>query len=154
MKCSKCGQEMREKDIIMGENKYGDPIYNRYAFCDRCKIKKNIEKTLSSGASVDIIPKASKKPAKQPVPTQNAPKPQKQKRSGGCLNTLIVLFAILILLMIAFIALYLNKSKIPFFNKFVSKHVPTASVDTRLNVPTSKMRHGGLAYEDLPTFEI
>ena len=44
MKCNKCHEEMKLKEIEVGKDSAGNPIYNLYAFCYHCKTKVNIDK--------------------------------------------------------------------------------------------------------------
>lgn len=48
MKCSRCGSEMKIKNVKVDTDIYGNPIYNKYAYCYTCRIKKNLgqQKTL------------------------------------------------------------------------------------------------------------
>lgn len=42
MKCSRCGSEMKIKNIKVDTDIYGNPIYHKYAYCYSCKIKRNL----------------------------------------------------------------------------------------------------------------
>ena len=42
MKCSHCGSEMKVKNVKVDTDIYGNPIYNKYAYCYNCKIKRNL----------------------------------------------------------------------------------------------------------------
>ena len=44
MKCNKCHEEMKLKEIEVGKDSAGNPVYNLYAFCYHCKTKVNIDK--------------------------------------------------------------------------------------------------------------
>lgn len=43
MKCKHCGEEMTIKDKKIGEDEFGEPIYQAYAFCYNCKIKRKVK---------------------------------------------------------------------------------------------------------------
>lgn len=43
MRCSRCGAEMKIKNVKTGTDIYGNPIYNKYAYCYQCKIKRNLD---------------------------------------------------------------------------------------------------------------
>ena len=49
MKCSRCGAEMKIKNVKVDTDIYGNPIYNKYAYCYNCKIKRNLgqQKTIT-----------------------------------------------------------------------------------------------------------
>lgn len=49
MKCSRCGAEMKIKNVKVDTDIYGNPIYNKYAYCYNCKIKRNLgqQKTMA-----------------------------------------------------------------------------------------------------------
>ena len=51
MKCSRCGAEMKIKNIQTGTDRHGNPIYHKYAFCYNCKIKRDLEKRRTSNSS-------------------------------------------------------------------------------------------------------
>ena len=36
MKCNKCHEEMKLKEIEVGKDSAGNPVYNLYAFCYHC----------------------------------------------------------------------------------------------------------------------
>ena len=42
MKCSRCGSEMKIKNVKVDTDIHGNPIYNKYAYCYTCKIKRNL----------------------------------------------------------------------------------------------------------------
>mgnify|MGYP000862160608 FL=1 len=42
MKCSRCGSEMKIKSVKVDTDIHGNPIYNKYAYCYTCKIKRNL----------------------------------------------------------------------------------------------------------------
>lgn len=42
MRCSHCGAEMKIKNVKVDTDIYGNPIYNKYAYCYNCKIKRNL----------------------------------------------------------------------------------------------------------------
>lgn len=42
MKCSRCGSEMKIKNVKVDTDIYGNPIYHKYAYCYNCKIKRNL----------------------------------------------------------------------------------------------------------------
>lgn len=44
MKCNKCHEEMKIKEVEVGKDSAGNPVYNLYAFCYHCKTKVNIDK--------------------------------------------------------------------------------------------------------------
>lgn len=43
MICKHCGEEMTIKDKKIGEDEFGEPIYQAYAFCYNCKIKRKVK---------------------------------------------------------------------------------------------------------------
>ncbi|GAB5616142.1 hypothetical protein JCM31739_09670 [Faecalimonas canis] len=49
MRCSHCGSEMKIKNVKVDTDIYGNPIYNKYAYCYNCKIKRNLgqQKTIA-----------------------------------------------------------------------------------------------------------
>lgn len=55
MKCNKCHEEMKLKEIEVGKDSAGNPVYNLYAFCYHCKTKVNIDK-------LKKLPRSEKKP--------------------------------------------------------------------------------------------
>lgn len=150
MRCSKCGSQMRVKDIYMGDDDYGDPIYNEYAFCDNCRIKKNIEGLYrANGNDYDdyddrYTPAPSKKRSKSPS------RKVEKKQGSGCLNTLIAILGVLILLMVAFIALFLNKDKIPFIKDLFPATTPVASVSANFTqTEVVQLHHHGITYDEI-----
>lgn len=42
MKCSRCGAEMKIKNVKVDTDIYGNAIYHKYAYCYHCKIKRNL----------------------------------------------------------------------------------------------------------------
>ncbi len=50
MKCSRCGEEMKIKNIRTGTDRHGNPVYHKYAVCYHCKIKRDLEKGKSTSA--------------------------------------------------------------------------------------------------------
>lgn len=52
MKCSRCGAEMKIKNIQVDTDTYGNPIYNKYAICYNCKTKRNLEHSKGSSGSL------------------------------------------------------------------------------------------------------
>lgn len=42
MKCSRCGAEMKIKNVKVDTDIYGNAIYAKYAYCYHCKIKRNL----------------------------------------------------------------------------------------------------------------
>lgn len=111
MKCNRCGAQMREKDVITGEDQYGDPIYSRYAFCDHCRVKRK----LADDVEPHIPPEKPVRKAKKRDLTEELPIPeprQKQKKKKGSasvLNALILILGILNIVLIIFIIFVLNK---------------------------------------------
>lgn len=61
MKCSRCGTEMKIKNIQTGTDRHGNPIYHKYAFCYNCKIKRDLEKKRTSNPSKHKKRKKKKK---------------------------------------------------------------------------------------------
>lgn len=61
MKCSRCGAEMKIKNIQTGTDRHGNPIYHKYAFCYNCKIKRDLEKRRTSNSSKRQNQKKKKK---------------------------------------------------------------------------------------------
>lgn len=51
MKCSRCGAEMKIKNVKVNVDIYGNTIYNKYAYCYHCKIKRNLGQQKSSGGN-------------------------------------------------------------------------------------------------------
>lgn len=51
MRCSRCGAEMKIKNIQTGTDRRGNPIYRKYAVCYHCKTKRNLEKDLPAASS-------------------------------------------------------------------------------------------------------
>lgn len=43
MKCTKCGNEMRESREQAGTDNSSNPIYHRFAYCDKCMIKFDLD---------------------------------------------------------------------------------------------------------------
>lgn len=50
MRCSRCGSEMKIKNIKTGTDKNGNPVYHKYAICYTCKIKRDLEKQNAASA--------------------------------------------------------------------------------------------------------
>lgn len=135
MKCNRCGREMRTKDVYIGDDDYGDPIYNEYAFCDSCKIKKNIEhkrnntKPKKRGyTGLEEIEDDYEPSSRSRSPKAASGNKSSKKQNGGCLNALIKLFAILIIIMIIFVVILFNKDKIPFIKDLGTSSSQTSSI--------------------------
>lgn len=63
MKCSRCGSEMKIKNVKVDTDIYGNPIYNKYAYCYTCKIKRNLgqQKTITKRPNRSSSHRAKKK---------------------------------------------------------------------------------------------
>lgn len=48
MKCTKCGDEMREGREQIGKDNFSNPIYHKFVYCDKCMIKFDLD-TINSG---------------------------------------------------------------------------------------------------------
>ena len=51
MKCSKCNSEMRIGTEQVGVDKNNLPIFHRYAYCDCCKIKRDLDLVLKKNGN-------------------------------------------------------------------------------------------------------
>lgn len=111
MKCNRCGSEMREKNVITGEDDYGDPTYSRYAFCDNCRIKRKIaDNVIIAPSPAPAAPKRRKKDYTDELPVQAYKKnPKKKKKSAPVLNTLILILTIVNIALLIFIIFVMNK---------------------------------------------
>lgn len=111
MKCNRCGAQMREKDVVTGEDQYGDPIYSRYAFCDQCRIKRKLADDVEPHIpAIKPQKKAKKRELTEELPIPEPRQKQKKKKgSASVLNTLILILGILNILLIIFIIFVLNK---------------------------------------------
>lgn len=67
MKCSRCGSEMKIKNVKVDTDIYGNPIYNKYAYCYNCKIKRNLgqQKRISKRPHKSSSHRAKKQRKKQ-----------------------------------------------------------------------------------------
>lgn len=43
MKCTKCGNEMREGQEQVGKDNFSNPIYHKFVYCDKCMIKFDLD---------------------------------------------------------------------------------------------------------------
>lgn len=65
MKCSKCGSEMKVKDVRVDTDVFGKPIYKKYACCYNCKTKYTLDRTESSASSSRRLAARKRKKRKQ-----------------------------------------------------------------------------------------
>lgn len=62
MKCSRCGAEMKIRNVKVDVDIYGNAIYNKYAYCYHCKIKRNLgQQKAAGGSSRNLSSKRAKK---------------------------------------------------------------------------------------------
>lgn len=114
MKCNRCGSQMREKNVVTGEDNYGDPIYSRYAFCDNCRVKRK----LADNVEPSVPARKSPKKVKKREFTEDLPaveyrkKSKKKKGSATVLNSLIFILGIINIVLILFIVFVLNRHNI------------------------------------------
>lgn len=50
MRCSRCGSEMKIKNMKTGTDRNGNPVYHKYAVCYNCRIKRDLEKRNTSSS--------------------------------------------------------------------------------------------------------
>lgn len=92
MKCSHCGAEMKIKNVKVDTDIYGNPIYNKYAYCYNCKIKRNLGQ--------------AKQPARN-THSRAAKRAKKRRR-----KRLLITLSVLILLAIAIgVGFFIQKNK-------------------------------------------
>ncbi len=58
MKCSRCGAEMKIKNVKVDTDMHGNPVYQKYAYCYHCKIRRSLSRHKSSSGS------SAKRPSK------------------------------------------------------------------------------------------
>lgn len=114
MKCNRCGSQMREKDVITGEDQYGDPVYSRYAFCDNCRVKRKLADDVEPHVPAQKPPKKVKRREfTEDLPAvEYRKKSKKKKGSAGVLNSLILILGIINIVLIIFIIFVLNRHHI------------------------------------------
>lgn len=114
MKCNRCGSQMREKDVVTGEDEYGDPIYSRYAFCDNCRVKRKLADDVEPHVPAQRPPKkAKRREVTEDLPAvEYRKKSRKKKKSASVLNSLILILGIINIVLIIFIIFVLNRHHI------------------------------------------
>lgn len=106
MKCPRCGNEMKIKKVFAGEDRYGEPVHKKYAYCYQCKIKQRLDapeqnrpRRTSSEASDRKVsqkrsaPKSSRTAGASRSTRASAPNSRRHKRSKAPLFLLLLIAA-------------------------------------------------------------
>lgn len=130
MKCSRCGAEMKIKNVKVGTDIYGNPIYNKYAYCYNCKIKRKLEQSKSSSVSN----------------RSHTAKRAKKHRKKRLLITLIFLILLAITVGTGF---FIQKNKAEVARKEKEKALITESRKTRISSKAFSKLETGMTLQEV-----
>lgn len=123
MKCSRCGAEMKIKNVKVDTDIYGNPVYNKYAYCYKCRIKRNLDKPRAAAPSGSI---------RQSSARRNSARRAKQRRK----RKILIISALLLLLAVIAVCAFLFIRKTKADEKKAEQQ--TVVTDNRKNHITSK----------------